>query len=102
SHPHTPSPPPFPTRRSSDLTGSTAVTSEATFPPSPSRSRAGGGPRSRAGGRDRRRRSPSSPAPLRRSARLRGPPPARDRLGEGRSEEHTSELQSPYDLVCRL
>src|SRR5437867_4534150 len=21
---------------------------------------------------------------------------------EGRSEEHTSELQSPYDLVCRL
>src|SRR5207248_6969605 len=24
-------------------------------------------------------------------------------LGEiGRSEEHTSELQSPYDLVCRL
>src|SRR5207248_8802203 len=31
-----------------------------------------------------------------------------DRLGfgqrrqRGRSEEHTSELQSPYDLVCRL
>src|SRR5437867_8809687 len=25
----------------------------------------------------------------------------RDRVGE-RSEEHTSELQSPYDLVCRL
>src|SRR5207248_7009463 len=23
-------------------------------------------------------------------------------LLEGRSEEHTSELQSPYDLVCRL
>src|SRR5207248_7072562 len=22
--------------------------------------------------------------------------------GKGRSEEHTSELQSPYDLVCRL
>src|SRR5207248_7535641 len=22
--------------------------------------------------------------------------------GPGRSEEHTSELQSPYDLVCRL
>src|SRR5207248_11336768 len=22
--------------------------------------------------------------------------------GEARSEEHTSELQSPYDLVCRL
>src|SRR5207248_10169458 len=26
---------------------------------------------------------------------------ARERLGL-RSEEHTSELQSPYDLVCRL
>src|SRR5437867_7994729 len=24
------------------------------------------------------------------------------RQGENRSEEHTSELQSPYDLVCRL
>src|SRR5207248_4374324 len=23
-------------------------------------------------------------------------------VGLGRSEEHTSELQSPYDLVCRL
>src|SRR5207248_3785612 len=23
-------------------------------------------------------------------------------IGEARSEEHTSELQSPYDLVCRL
>src|SRR5437867_9601753 len=26
----------------------------------------------------------------------------RDLLAETRSEEHTSELQSPYDLVCRL
>src|SRR2546426_5557039 len=25
-----------------------------------------------------------------------------DRLDEGRSEEHTSELQSPCNLVCRL
>src|SRR5437867_8693443 len=25
-----------------------------------------------------------------------------DQFGECRSEEHTSELQSPYDLVCRL
>src|SRR5207248_9193925 len=23
-------------------------------------------------------------------------------VSQGRSEEHTSELQSPYDLVCRL
>src|SRR5437867_9918455 len=29
--------------------------------------------------------------------RLRG-----DRTAIARSEEHTSELQSPYDLVCRL
>src|SRR5699024_11467970 len=43
-------------------------------------------------------RAPASPA--RRAARhqaqpSRGPPP-------GRSEEHTSELQSRFDLVCRL
>src|SRR2546426_5037308 len=25
-----------------------------------------------------------------------------DRVGQGRSEEHTSELQSPCNLVCRL
>src|SRR5207248_7399374 len=24
------------------------------------------------------------------------------RLAQARSEEHTSELQSPYDIVCRL
>src|SRR5437867_10749757 len=31
------------------------------------------------------------------------PPAARQQTGDGlRSEEHTSELQSPYDLVCRL
>src|SRR5207248_4283320 len=30
-------------------------------------------------------------------------PPARRRVpSSSRSEEHTSELQSPYDLVCRL
>src|SRR2546426_3320569 len=37
----------------------------------------------------------ADPAPERRSGRL-----ARDL--EGRSEEHTSELQSPCNLVCRL
>src|SRR5437867_7796254 len=34
-----------------------------------------------------------------------GPGPAGPGRGRGqrrRSEEHTSELQSPYDLVCRL
>src|SRR5207248_3374077 len=36
--------------------------------------------------------------------RLRRVQPARAWLSDGgiRSEEHTSELQSPYDLVCRL
>src|SRR5438094_7268632 len=39
--------------------------------------------------------------------RRRGAPGSRDRrrcplARRGRSEEHTSELQSPYDLVCRL
>src|SRR6266516_8063098 len=36
-------------------------------------------------------------------AALRGPrPDVRGADGPRRSEEHTSELQSPYDLVCRL
>src|SRR6266581_2960667 len=39
--------------------------------------------------------SPSPPDPLDHRARL---PPG----GSGRSEEHTSELQSPVHLVCRL
>src|SRR5438094_1809458 len=30
------------------------------------------------------------------------PEPARGVPNDARSEEHTSELQSPYDLVCRL
>src|SRR5438094_4108273 len=34
------------------------------------------------------------------SATLAAPPSSR--VAEIRSEEHTSELQSPYDLVCRL
>src|SRR5256885_15258469 len=37
-------------------------------------------------------------APLRGSTRTPGLPDARG----GRSEEHTSELQSPCNLVCRL
>src|SRR2546429_7041960 len=34
--------------------------------------------------------------------RLHGPAPRRERNGQGRSEEHTSELQSRLHLVCRL
>src|SRR5690349_22325923 len=48
--------------------------------------------RSRLAGRDPRRRSPA-PAPT---------PAGRARRGGWRSEEHTSELQSRRDLVCRL
>src|SRR5207248_7454698 len=44
--------------------------------------------------RSRRRPASGPPGPQ----RLRGEPPQALR----RSEEHTSELQSPYDLVCRL
>src|SRR5437867_10037763 len=38
----------------------------------------------------------------RRPGEQRGPRAARGPRREPRSEEHTSELQSPYDLVCRL
>src|SRR2546426_5759935 len=37
-----------------------------------------------------------------RQVRFRLRAPARFRLQRGRSEEHTSELQSPCNLVCRL
>src|SRR5207248_10279956 len=61
--------------------------------------------------RSRRGRSGSGsrrggPAPARRACATRagrrgdGGRPAR--VAHARSEEHTSELQSPYDLVCRL
>src|SRR5438094_10288570 len=39
------------------------------------------------------RHDPPQALPAQRHARLRAP---------ARSEEHTSELQSPYELVCRL
>src|SRR5437867_5318168 len=51
-------------------------------------------------GRDRGNRSRRASVP----EGSRGPRPSRPRrsLWNARSEEHTSELQSPYDLVCRL
>src|SRR5256885_8544140 len=36
------------------------------------------------------------------SSAIRTDAPAARRINEGRSEEHTSELQSPCNLVCRL
>src|SRR5205807_9976037 len=60
----------------------------------------GAGPQP-AGGAGRWRHGPK---PLRRSGRGRGFGPCRHRPAPpaGRSEEHTSELQSPCNLVCRL
>src|SRR5207248_11173355 len=72
----------FPTRRSSDL--ATAGAARAAHPTRHARLRVA------------RRRG-------RRAAPLRERVPSRGRACRvGRSEEHTSELQSPYDLVCRL
>src|SRR5258708_22638077 len=49
----------------------------------------------------------SSPTPTRPATSAKPPlqflrVPAAGRVGVGRSEEHTSELQSPDHLVCRL
>src|SRR5207248_9599597 len=57
------------------------------------------GTRGRRGARDRGHPHPGGGGAPRRHPNLRG-----DQVdaGRGRSEEHTSELQSPYDLVCRL
>src|SRR5256885_9651674 len=45
-----------------------------------------------------RRRKPRSPLAVRRSIIAAAP----KKRAPGRSEEHTSELQSPCNLVCRL
>src|SRR5260370_26294467 len=47
-----------------------------------------------------RTRAPARSAARR--TRSAGPHPARARRSPGRSEEHTSELQSHLNLVCRL
>src|SRR5437867_6624507 len=74
--------PSFPTRRSSDLVA---------------RHDAAPGPRARSPART------ASAPPGRTRQRPRPARPHRDaRPHQRRSEEHTSELQSPYDLVCRL
>src|SRR5207244_10942407 len=82
----------FPTRRSSDLTESVRAHSSG-------RSRtcacAVGRPQCRISGRSR---PPDFPCP-RPSAATR---PCTGSCAPSRSEEHTSELQSPDHLVCRL
>src|SRR5699024_12697991 len=76
----------FPTRRSSDLAPITAIT--AIHGPQPMV----------------RRSSRPRPKPSRRSTPERIPRPISARTAPEiqRSEEHTSELQSRFDLVCRL
>src|SRR5207248_9541731 len=74
--------PSFPTRRSSDLSGT-----EIIFKPLPQD--------------DPTRRRPD----ITKAKELLGWEPKINSFAfvmTGRSEEHTSELQSPYDLVCRL
>src|SRR5207249_11704078 len=77
--------PSFPTRRSSDLSSgsppSAAVAPQAI--------------------RAVLRARPGSWKPLLVAA-CRRPPASRSRSSSSRSEEHTSELQSRFDLVCRL
>src|SRR5207248_8183171 len=50
----------------------------------------------------RKPRSTSSSTASRSEWPARGIKPRRRGASAKRSEEHTSELQSPYDLVCRL
>src|SRR5207248_8650868 len=95
AHRHLPS---FPTRRSSDLVGGPEVQQEGEAVEVPFDIRVARVPflkcqlgrKLRLSGRlerDRDRRDPDLRA---------------FRVKVARSEEHTSELQSPYDLVCRL
>src|SRR5207249_6328064 len=63
--------------------------------------RRGVGPRGGAGGDSAAGRGGQPVLPHRRFAPGRAGPADRPR-GDGRSEEHTSELQSRFDLVCRL
>src|SRR5207248_9559974 len=90
----------FPTRRSSDLemAGHAAIPcGDDTAAWSRVRARDRTAPHDRADVRPLRRGAVSR----RRAARVTPDTPRRNGMSR-RSEEHTSELQSPYDLVCRL
>src|SRR5207249_7457635 len=91
SHPTPPHLHPFPTRRSSDLAPCWAIPTSTASPRSPSRCPR----RPRCCGPISRRRSRATARPARAASRRRCP-------HRRRSEEHTSELQSRFDLVCRL
>src|SRR5205807_8287894 len=86
--------PSFPTRRSSDLAADRSRTpGRATWARQLSCQNGAGGAASSRPPQRRRR------AQMSKRARDRRP---NDRGRPGRSEEHTSELQSPCNLVCRL
>src|SRR5438067_10077403 len=78
----------FPTRRSSDLAPPGKAPAARSLP---------------VGGRARPRHD-HHPRPARGAGACAAPPPPPRRrpAGRSRSEEHTSELQSRFDLVCRL
>src|SRR5207247_7944593 len=90
---HLPSPPPSPTRRSSDLDLGSEAARVALEQPAELRADREG--EDEVAGRVRS----VEPDPARVERRERLP---RVRVEAERSEEHTSELQSRVDLVCRL
>src|SRR5207248_11472206 len=99
SHLPPPLPPPFPTRRSSDLLADqNQARLRLEFRHAPERTQRFGDPLVGLQKTERadKRRGLVDPEPIAifHPRGLRYPRP--------RSEEHTSELQSPYDLVCRL
>src|SRR5699024_12712815 len=86
----------LPTRRSSDLPrGGHRRPHEGQEGPQGGARRAGGGAVARRGGGAALPR-PGTAVPVREAVRRTA------RGSAGRSEEHTSELQSRFDLVCRL
>src|SRR5207248_3511093 len=93
--------PSFPTRRSSDLLAPVERAGRAERAAAPAAAARTPRPPT-ACRRQLQQRSilPGPRQPVRRFETSR--PPSRKGVTLTRSEEHTSELQSPYDLVCRL
>src|SRR5207248_11185149 len=92
---HPPSPPSFPTRRSSDLGTLASALVVARYTVSPARA-----PVSSALAKVGPGLATSSTDGIYPPGH--GLPWVSTTCRRARSEEHTSELQSPYDLVCRL
>src|SRR5437762_2609589 len=97
-----PVPSPFPYATLFRSSSTTSARATRAFLPTSSTSR----PAGRSASRWKRRCRPwsraSSRSPIKRSPRATTARPASTRTSSSRSEEHTSELQSPMYLVCRL